>query len=151
MRNLSFSALLLGAAALVAGCEGSGSVLEVASTGAVSGGVYRDLNGNGVADSPTDQPFRNVEVRLVSPGSGAVVARATTDTTGSYTIRDVPVGRYRMRAYLVEDGARTPLRLVTQDAARTLQQEITMMFDGFTECGHSGTFPVTNIGIAGPE
>lgn len=96
MRNLSLSALLLGAAALVAGCDSDGSVLEVDATGAVSGGVYRDLNGNGIPDSPTDQPFRNVEVRLVSPGSGAVVARATTDTAGLYTIRDVPVGRYQV-------------------------------------------------------
>lgn len=96
MRNLSLSALLLGAAALAAGCDSAGSVLEVDATGTVVGGVYRDLNGNGIPDAPSDQPFRSVEVRLVSPGSGAVVARATTDTSGVYTIRDVPVGRYRV-------------------------------------------------------
>lgn len=96
MRNLSLSALLLGAAALAAGCEASGNVLEVNATGTVAGIVYRDLNGNGQPDAATDQPFRNLEVRLVTPGSDAVVARATTDTAGSYTIRDVPAGRYRV-------------------------------------------------------
>lgn len=96
MRKLSLSALFLGAAALAAGCEsGSGNVLEVDATGSVVGVAYRDLNGNGVADGG-DAPFRNLEVRVVSPGSGAVVARAPSDTNGVYRIRDVPAGRYRV-------------------------------------------------------
>ena len=96
MRNLLLSTLLLGAAALLAGCESKGNVLEVNATGTVAGGVYRDLNGNGLLDASTDQPFRNLEVRLVTPGSGAVVARGVTDTAGVYRIRDVPSGRYQV-------------------------------------------------------
>lgn len=101
-----------------------------------------------------------IDVELVPDGplldgsqGQTVTKRTTVFSSQNYQgmVRDVPVGRYRMRAYLVENGARTPLRLTTQDDARTLQQEITMMFDGFTECGHKGTFPVTTIGIAGPQ
>lgn len=101
-----------------------------------------------------------IDVELVPDGplldgsqGQTVTKRTTVFSSQNYQgmVRDVPVGRYRLRAYLVENGGRTPLRLVTQDDARNLQQEITMMFDGFTECGHTGTFPVTTIGIAAPE
>ncbi|MEW5931490.1 MAG: SdrD B-like domain-containing protein [Gemmatimonadota bacterium] len=132
MRNLTLSALLLGAAALAAGCESSGSVLEVDATGSVTGGVYRDINGNGVPDAPTDQPFRNVEVRLLSPGSGAVVARATTDTAGLYTIRDVPVGRYQVTI--------DPARLGDSLQA-TLLRDITVVPDSAVQATVPVSFP----------
>ena len=139
MRNFSLYALLLGAAALAAGCDSSGGVLEVDATGSVAGGVYRDLNGNGVPDSPTDQPFRNVEVRLVSPGSGAVVARATTDTAGVYTIRDVPVGRYRVTV--------DPARLGDSLQAATLG-EVTVVPDSTVSAVVPVSFPRMTVAEA---
>lgn len=90
MRKLSVPALLL--TALAAGCE-SGKVLEVESTGAVRGVVFLDRNGNGTGET-SDRPFRLAEVRLVTPGSGTVVGRATTDSTGFFLVPDVPIGRY---------------------------------------------------------
>jgi hypothetical protein len=139
MRNLSLFALLLGATALAAGCDGKGSVVDVDATGAVSGAVYRDLNGNGVPDSPTDQPFRNVEVRLVSPGSGAVVARATTDTAGSYTIRDVPVGRYQVTV--------DPARLGDSLQA-TLLRDVTVVPDSTVTAVVPVSFPRVTVAEA---
>ncbi|HEV2146639.1 MAG TPA: carboxypeptidase-like regulatory domain-containing protein [Longimicrobiaceae bacterium] len=95
MRNLSVSALLLGAAALAAGCEG-GKVLEVESTGAVRGVVFLDRNGNGVGPEQLDRPLPAAEVRLVTPGTGAVVAKATADSSGVFRILNVPIGRYEV-------------------------------------------------------
>lgn len=93
MRRLSLPALLL-AAALAAGCE-SGNVLEVETTGVIRGVVFLDRNGNGVGETG-DRAFRNAEVRVVTPGSGTVVARATTDSTGFFRVADVPIGRYQV-------------------------------------------------------
>ncbi|HEX2187453.1 MAG TPA: hypothetical protein VHG51_01085 [Longimicrobiaceae bacterium] len=92
MRKLTVPALLL--AALAAGCE-SGNVLEAESTGAVRGVAFLDRNGNGTGEA-SDRPFRVAEVRLVTPGSGTVVGRATTDSTGFFIIPDVPIGRYQV-------------------------------------------------------
>lgn len=110
MRNLPLAGLLL-AAVLVTGCDsGPGNVLEVDATGAVIGVAFRDLNGNGVVDS-NDEPFRNVEVRLLAPGTGSVIARASSDSSGVYRIRDVPVGRYQVAVdpARLGDSLRSPL------------------------------------------
>lgn len=85
--------LALGAAALAA-CEGTGKVLEVEATGEVRGVAFVDQNGNGVLDNNQDRALTGAEVRLLVPGSGAVIAKAVTDTAGVYRIEEVPVGRY---------------------------------------------------------
>ena len=94
MRKLSIPALLLGAAALAAGCEDAGNVLEVEATGEVRGVAFVDQNGNGALDNNQDRALAGTEIRLLVPGSGAVIAQAVADTAGVYRIEEVPVGRY---------------------------------------------------------
>jgi uncharacterized repeat protein (TIGR01451 family) len=51
----------------------------------LSGFVYVDSNLNGVRDAGTDVAIANATVRLLNAGTGALVATATTDSTGAYS------------------------------------------------------------------
>jgi uncharacterized repeat protein (TIGR01451 family) len=50
----------------------------------LSGFVYVDSNLNGVRDAGSDVAIANATVRLLNAGTGALVATATTDSTGAY-------------------------------------------------------------------
>lgn len=51
----------------------------------LSGFVYIDVNGNGVRNAGTDAPIPGATVRLLNATTGALVATATTDGTGTYS------------------------------------------------------------------
>src|SRR3989442_874839 len=84
-------------AAVVAACTTSGQdlVLGVSATGTVSGSVFFDRNGNKVNDAG-DTVLGGVRVRLLPRGSHDTVGKATTDAAGTFKIRDVPIGSYRV-------------------------------------------------------
>lgn len=99
MRATARSRLLicvgLAAAGWSAACGNAGDnrVLAIESTGTLQGLVYLDRNGNRVPDA-ADTVLPAIGVRLVAKGTIDTVARATTNTTGDFTMTGVPVGHY---------------------------------------------------------
>jgi hypothetical protein len=71
--------------------------LGIDATGFVGGLVYWDVNGNRELDGP-DVPVEGVLVRLLVSEVGGVVTAALSDPAGRFLMRDVPVGRYHVRA-----------------------------------------------------
>ena len=83
--------------ALVTGaCESDTGVLEISATGELGGLVYIDRNANERPDAQVDLPAAGVSVALLIPAGQQVIARTTTDATGTYLFRDIAVGRYRL-------------------------------------------------------
>jgi hypothetical protein len=70
------------------GSGGDGQLLP----GAVNGIVWKDQNGNGIRDA-TEPGLANVLVSLYT-ANGTLVATATTDANGNYTLPAVPLGNY---------------------------------------------------------
>jgi len=65
---------------------------------AVTGNVFDDLNGNGSREA--EPGLAGVAVELVSAATNSVVASATTDATGFFTIGGVGPGTYAVRQVL---------------------------------------------------
>lgn len=83
---------VLGMAALVAACsEGVIEPPEIAGEGVVGGIVFLDIDGNELLGA-VDEPVEGARVLLTVPGSGAELARDTTDASGAYVMEGVPVG-----------------------------------------------------------
>lgn len=59
----------------------------------VSGGVFEDVNGNGVFDAEDTAGIAGVTVKLESPG-GTVLATDVTDSLGGYAFTDLAPGDY---------------------------------------------------------
>jgi len=78
-------------------CTSSSDVklLQVDATGVLTGLAYLDNNGNGALDG-TDKPYPQLKVALTATRGGAVVQSATTDSTGTFRMTDIPVGTYRL-------------------------------------------------------
>jgi len=95
MRRLTLFALLA-AAALAGACDSVPDPLTVDGKGSLFGFAFLDRNGSGALDAG-DRPYKGLSVSLADWSSGAVAATVTTDSAGTYTFRDVPVGRYRVR------------------------------------------------------
>lgn len=119
---LTTSLLLLG---FLSACDdaGAGHVLAVDARGRLLGGVYVDANGSGAPDAG-DRVLPGVEVQLLTPGGGTVIARAVSDTAGEYLLSDVPVGRYELKVTSARFGDSlsviTPLEPVNISPADTL-------------------------------
>ncbi|HEX2166833.1 MAG TPA: carboxypeptidase-like regulatory domain-containing protein, partial [Longimicrobiales bacterium] len=84
--------------ALIA-CEGGGGVVGIDDTGVVTGVAYVDRDGSGTVTG-ADVSAQGVAAALVLDATGDTVARATTRTDGTFTMSDIPVGRYRLVAAL---------------------------------------------------
>lgn len=86
-------ALLL---ALAAGCAESDAsyVHQVSETGILDGQVFVDLARTG-SRSGEDPGVRNLRIAFVQVGTSDTVVVATSDTSGVFGVRDVPVGRFR--------------------------------------------------------
>ena len=97
---------LLAAGALVVGTAACDLDPEQAppfspsSTGRVTGQVFFDADGNGVFDPVRgDDLLSGASVTLSERGdSSEVLARATTDANGNFTLENVPVGTHELRA-----------------------------------------------------
>lgn len=89
-------ALALAGALAAATCIDATDVdlLEFDADGTVFGIVYLDADGDG-EQGFDDTPMRGLRVVLAT-GRGTVVQDATTDTTGLFILRDVPVGSYAL-------------------------------------------------------
>jgi hypothetical protein len=97
MKQFLQVAMLCAGAVTLSACESdSGNILEIDATGELFGLVYVDRDANGRPDTQVDLPAEGVSVALLRPSSDDVIARVTTDATGAYFFRSVPVGRYRL-------------------------------------------------------
>lgn len=79
----------------LAACDSVPEPLAVGGTGRIAGVAFLDRNGSGALDTG-DRPYRSLSISLTDWGSGRVEATTSTDSTGAYSFRDVPVGRYRV-------------------------------------------------------
>ena len=88
-----FVNLLSPVGATIAPGHGTGTVtIESNVSGTVSGEVFDDVSGSGALLSG-DPGIPGVTVELLGPNS-VVVASATTDSQGNYTITSIPAGSY---------------------------------------------------------
>ena len=128
---------------------------EVGGT-TVSGFVYIDRNRDG-ALQPTDVGrIAGVTIQLVDPGSGTVIATATTDASGNYTFTNAPVGTYQIfEMQPAGYGSSTPNTLAVSipvagltgqnfgDTASSLAGSV------FNDTNNNGTQQGGELGIAG--
>ena len=70
-------------------------LLEIGGSGVLFGLAFLDFDGDGNLGGG-DQPLAGVDVVLVTGTSAEVVQLATTDSVGSFTLFEVPVGTYRL-------------------------------------------------------
>ena len=70
-------------------------LLEISATGTLFGQVFLDLDGSG-GPSIGDEPFPDASVVLATVGTPDVVDQVTTDSLGTFTLFDVPVGTYTL-------------------------------------------------------
>lgn len=93
-----------------------------------------------------------IEVRLVPDGpliDGSEGKPMTRITTVSAGLEDIPAGRYRLSAAVLDaDGGKTPLKVGTSNVTSELADSTMVLFDGYDTCGHSGTFLTTFIWLA---
>jgi uncharacterized repeat protein (TIGR01451 family) len=96
-RSLRFGAAVLLATLVPLACGDATDVeiLEIGGAGVLFGQAFLDFDGDGVIGGG-DQPLADVEVILVTSTNAAVVQLARTDTSGIFTLFDVPVGSYRL-------------------------------------------------------
>lgn len=97
MRRTFFTVVSLVLLAGSTACDSGGPdrVISIETKGVAVGIAYVDRNGDG-KPQVTDGFSQGVRVSLVVPDGQAEVAQATTDATGAYVMKDVPVGRYRV-------------------------------------------------------
>lgn len=93
-----FGVAMLACAFYAWGCSDATQVqlLEVPGAGAVSGIAFLDLDFSGTLSSG-DEPMAGITVELLTGSSSAVSGSATTDTTGFFSIGEIPAGDYRLR------------------------------------------------------
>ncbi|HEX8906726.1 MAG TPA: SdrD B-like domain-containing protein, partial [Longimicrobiaceae bacterium] len=135
MRYL-FAACVAAALAIAAACDKVPANLAIEGQGAVRGFAFLDRNGSGTLDGP-DRALKGIVVSLTDWSTGTVVATATTDSGGIYTIKDVPVGRYRVT-------------ISPQQLADTL--EVTVARDtGVTVTVSDSLAPIARLGLSYPR
>ncbi len=91
----SLLALLVGTA-ITAACDGGGGegVLSDEGVGAVTGLVFRDVDGNR-SFSEGDKRVARTPIRLQPWGSTTTIAVTQTDDSGVFRFPRIPVGSYR--------------------------------------------------------
>ena len=87
--------ILASIAPLACGDATDVELLEIGGSGVLFGQAFLDFDGDGLIGGG-DQPLVGVEVVLVTSASASVVQLATTDSLGSFTLFEVPVGSYRL-------------------------------------------------------
>lgn len=94
-RRLLGLALALAAAPWACTTSSDVKMLQVDATGVLTGLAFLDNNGNGQLDA-TDEHYPRLKVALTTTRGGVVVQTAITDTTGTFVMKDIPVGTYRL-------------------------------------------------------
>lgn len=95
MRFIRKGLIGVGILGTLAACDGgTGAVLDLDATGEVTATAFLDRNGDGEMTLPVDQPASGLQVTLLQRGTSRVVGRGTTDQAGTFTLTDIPVGRY---------------------------------------------------------
>jgi SdrD B-like protein/fibronectin type III domain protein len=92
---MRYAIAMLAALLLAAACDSVPSDLAVEGQGAIRGFTFLDRNGSGTLDAG-DRALKGIRISITDWSTGEVAATATTDSTGVYTINDLPVGRYRV-------------------------------------------------------
>lgn len=132
---------LLAAAVFVAACsEGVVDPPPIGGEGVVAGLVYLDIDGNEEL-SAADEPVEGATVLLTVPGSGAEVARDTTDASGEYLMEAVPVGTLEIGIDATFLG--DTLLTVPMDSTR-----FTLQADGALVVGLGVTYPQLSLSEA---
>ena len=78
---------------LTSGSTSAGNNYYDAQYASISGSVFVDVNGNGVADTGDTNGLAGVTVQLLDT-NGVVIATTTTDANGVYSFANVPPGSY---------------------------------------------------------
>jgi hypothetical protein len=89
---------VLFAAAAVSCTDGGGGVGIDDRTGVVRGFGYIDRDADGQLNVLTDVPAPGIAAALLLDATGDTIAQATANADGTFTMRDVPIGRYRVVA-----------------------------------------------------
>jgi hypothetical protein len=84
------------------------------ATGSISGVVWSDINGNGVADSG-ESALGDVTVNLLD-GQGSVVGTTVSDSNGVYTFADLLAGDYQVEFTLTAGYQFSPQDVGTDDS-----------------------------------
>lgn len=123
--------------ALVA-CKDSQSIdiLSIDASGVVYGTAFLDTNGNGVLDTQ-DPPLPNVPVILTVARGGQVVKQVDTDSTGFFTMDEIPVGTYLLD--LDSKALGDSLEAVGQGTTLTVQP------DSATQVTFGASYPVLDV------
>lgn len=130
-------------------------------TGRAEGGMDdttwgADLKFYAESDVPASQRVDwsdTIELTLVPDGPLLDGSQGTTITRAGRAdsiFRDIPVGKYRISAKLVNsDGSRTALQIGSQTVFQTIPygQEVSFLFEGLSRCGHYATFHVTSLAL----
>ena len=112
--------------------------------------------GNRVNAEPGDpewvDPEQRFELTLV-PNGPLIDGSTGTTLTGVARLQDelvdIPVGRYTVTAVaLGDDGSRTPLKVSLDYLEESPGSSADLLFDGFDECGHTGTFVKTALWLS---
>jgi hypothetical protein len=92
-----FASLAVLAALATGGCVDGGvdRVLDIEATGALSGLVFLDRNGNLTQDSG-EGPVQGIAVQIIQAGTRTVVARLVSTLQGSVVASNLPVGDYEV-------------------------------------------------------
>jgi len=120
---------------LVTGIVASAFINAQAATSLRDGATIRGA----VYDSTAHAPLANATVQLVS---GDLVRSAITDSTGSYVLTDIPVGRYTLgfiHPVLDSIGIDAPLRELTVEGIEALDVNLAIPSPGrirFAICGN---------------
>ncbi len=83
----------------------------------IGGRVFDDLNGNGRLD-PGEPGLAGWTVQLVSPHTGSVIAKQTTNQNGHYAFANLGTGTYRVREVLQSGWVETTARFYDITAQR---------------------------------
>jgi len=70
-----------------------GATVNVSTRAKVQGTIFKNLDGNGTYNPPTDTPLNGVTIELQPSGGGAAIA-TTSDATGAYTLIAPAGGTY---------------------------------------------------------
>jgi hypothetical protein len=131
----------------------SGEAPDVLGSESWGGSLKFDNHVNMSPDSPGwVERTQRIEVTLAPTGplidgsTGQTLVKQTRVQDG---LGDLPVGQYMVTVSALEaDGSKTPLKVSMDYNDEQPGTSAELMFDGFEQCGHSGTFVKTALWLS---